>query len=388
MDQQIDGGDNSRPPSCVEKVAFSIFKYFPYGGLQLDMMRIAKEFVRRGIKVELFCMDYDAEDAPPEITFRTLPAKGWAQHTQARNFEKQLAQVLKNEKFDAHISFSRVLPADWYFAADFPVGDDAKRSLFQKLSLRYRTFAAMERNLFSVDNGTKILCSTIHQQEMYQKLYNTPAERFFQLPPGIDESFSQALSLRSKRDVLREKLGVTDDENLLIQVTSAFRTKGIDRSIAALASLPENIRSKTRLLIVGRGKSAPYAKFASRCGVGEQVIFAGGRNDVAELIAASDLMIHPARNEVTGTALLEALACGTPVLCSGNCGFAKLAKESGGVVLPRRFRQKILNRTLMVLLSTPGKLSDLQMEAENYGKNGDFYRRAKAAVELITGITE
>ena len=62
MDQQIDGGDNSRPPSCVEKVAFSIFKYFPYGGLQLDMMRIAKEFVRRGIKVELFCMDYDAED--------------------------------------------------------------------------------------------------------------------------------------------------------------------------------------------------------------------------------------------------------------------------------------------------------------------------------------
>ena len=157
-------------------------------------------------------MDYDAEDAPPEITFHTIPAKGWTRHAQARNFEKQLAEVLKNKKFDAHISFSRVLPADWYFAADFPVGDDTKRTLFQKLSPRYRTFAAMERNLFSVDNKTRIFCSTIHQQEMYQKLYDTPAERFFQLPPGIDESFSGALSLRSQRDELREKLGVADSD--------------------------------------------------------------------------------------------------------------------------------------------------------------------------------
>ena len=52
---------------------------------------------------------------------------------------------------------------------------------------------------------------------------------------------------------------------------------------------------------------------------------------------------------------------------------------------PRLFRQKILNRTLMVTLSTPDKLADLQMEAENYGRNGDFYRRAQCAVDLITG---
>ena len=104
-----------------------------------------------------------------------------------------------------------------------------------------------------------------------------------------------------------------------------------------------------------------------------------------ELMAAADLMIHPARNEATGTVLLESLACGTPVLCSSNCGFSPLVKESGGLVLPRLFRQKILNRTLMVVLSTPDKLTDLQREAENYGRSGDFYRRAICAADIITG---
>jgi hypothetical protein len=42
----------------------------------------------------------------------------------------------------------------------------------------------------------------------------------------------------------------------------------------------------------------------------------------------------------------------------------------------------------MVTLSTPGKLADLQQEAENYGRNGDFYRRAKCAVDLITGCIQ
>ncbi|MBO7327885.1 MAG: glycosyltransferase, partial [Lentisphaeria bacterium] len=108
-------------------------------------------------------------------------------------------------------------------------------------------------------------------------------------------------------------------------------------------------------------------------------------SDVPELIAAADLMIHPARNEAAGAVLLESLACGTPVLCSANCGFSPMVKEAGSLVLPKLFRQKILNRTLMVALSTPDKIADLQQAAENYGRNGDFYRRAKYAVDLITG---
>ena len=386
MEQIIEGGDSSRPPSCTEKkVVFSVFKYFPYGGLQLDLMRMAQEFVSRGIKVVVYCMSCDIEQIPEGMEFRKLPAKGWSNHSRARNFEKKLRKELENESFFAHIAFNRLTPADWYFAADMPFVESAKRSFLQKLLPRYRTFAAMEKELFHPENKTKIFCITNAQQRDFQRLYDTPSERIYQLPPGIDEKFANALSLREKRDEIRSKLGIHEDETLLIQVSSAFRTKGVDRSIAALAFLPESIRCKTRLLVAGKGDPSAYIKFANRCGVGRQVIFAGGRSDVPELIAAADLMIHPARNEAAGAVLLESLACGTPVLCSANCGFSPMVKEAGSLVLPKLFRQKILNRTLMVALSTPDKIADLQQAAENYGRNGDFYRRAKYAVDLITG---
>lgn len=385
MEQIIDGGDSSRPPSCTEQVAFSIFKYFPYGGLQLDMMRMAHEFLSRHIRVVIYCMGYDIDEVPEGVEFRVLPARGWSNHRKARSFEKLLAKELKKDKFIAHVAFNRLVPADWYFAADMPFVESAKRSIFQKMLPRYRTFAKMEKSVFSPESKTKIFCITQAQQKDFQRLYNTPSERIYQLPPGINERFASALTFREKREELRHELGVSDDQILLIQVSSAFRTKGVDRSIAALAFLPESIRKKTRLLVVGRGDPKAYMKFAARCGVAEQVIFTGGRNDVAELTAAADLMIHPARNEATGTVLLESLACGTPVLCSANCGFSPFVKEAGSLVLPRNFRQKILNRVLMVTLSTPDKLADLQQAAENYGRNGDFYRRAKCAVDFITG---
>ena len=385
MDQVNDGGNSSRPPSCAERVAFSVFKYFPYGGLQLDMMRIAQEFTARKIKVTIFCMGYETEDIPDGVEFRVIPVRGWSNHAKALDFQKKLAVELSKEKFLTHVAFNRLTPADWYFTADMPFVESVRRSFFQKLLPRYRTFAGMERALFSPENDTKILCITPAQQKAYQRIYGTPGERMYQLPPGISRHFAEAWKLRESRDDIRRELGVAEDEALLIQVSSAFRTKGVDRSIAALASLPDHVLRKTRLLIVGRGKISAYAKFASRCGVRGQVIFAGSRDDVRELISASDLMIHPARNEAAGAVLLESLACGTPVLCSANCGFAPMVKESGSLVLPRLFRQKILNRTLLVTLSTPGKLADLQSEAENYGRNGDFYRRAERAVDIITG---
>ncbi|MBR7131553.1 MAG: glycosyltransferase family 4 protein [Lentisphaeria bacterium] len=389
MEQVIDDGDNSsRPPSCTEQVAFSIFRYFPYGGLQLDMMRMAQEFTSRNIRVVIYCMGYDIAGVPPGIEFRVIPVRSWSNHGKALDFQKKLAKELAKEKFLAHVAFNRLTPADWYFAADQPFVESVNRSFLEKMLPRYRTFAGMEKALFQAENDTRILCITQAQQKAFQRLYGTPDERIYQLPPGIDEKFASALELRKNRDELRRELGVGEEDILLVQVSSAFHTKGVDRSIAAVAALPENIRNRTRFLVIGRCRADAYIKFASRCGIGGQVIFAGGRSDVASLIAAADLMIHPARNEATGTVLLESLACGTPVLCSANCGFSPMVKEAGNPVLPRLFRQKIFNRTLMVLLSTPGKLADLQLEAENYGKNGDFYRRAKCAVDLITGCAK
>ncbi|MBE6390494.1 MAG: glycosyltransferase family 4 protein [Lentisphaerae bacterium] len=383
MEQVKVSGDSTRPPSCAGKVAFSVFKYYPCGGLQMEMLHLAEEFTARNIEVVIYCMVCESPVLPPGVSCRVIQAKGWSNHRKIKDFTGKLAKELAGENFLAHIAFNRVYPADWHYECELPFADGENLSFLDKLSPRYQTFSAMEKKIFSPAGQGGIFCVSNRQKRTFQRIYNTSESRMILLPPGINKTFSKASGLRSKRDVLRDELGIGEEDILLIQVTSAFFSKGVDRSIAALAALPENIRRRTRLLVVGRDNPAAYRKFAFRCGVGRQVIFAGIRNDIAELLTAADLMLHPARSEASGSALLEALACGTPVLCSSNCGFSFLVREAGSPVVPGRFRQKILNRTLMLTLSTPGKLADLQSEAENYGKNSDFYQRYAFVADMV-----
>ena len=97
-------------------------------------------------------------------------------------------------------------------------------------------------------------------------------------------------------------------------VGSGFRTKGVDRAIEGLAKLQSTEGNEAQLVVVGHGKPDSYQHLARSLGVGDRVHMLGGRADVPEWMLAADLLVHPARNENTGTVLLEALANGLPLL--------------------------------------------------------------------------
>ena len=370
-------------------IVFAIFKYFPHGGLQRDMMRIAEALLRRGDRVTVFCHIWDDDSPIPEgLEVRKLPARGLSNHARAENFIRKLGEVLKTTPHDRFIAFNRMPGADFYFAADNPFYQTAIRNvgkLGSRFLPRYRTFIAEERSVFSPGSRTVILHLTRRQKEEYMNIYHTPEERFRLLPPGIPPDRKRPADADERRDRKRGELGIGEDETLLLQVGSGFRTKGVDRSIAAFAALPEEFRERTRLLVAGRGREKPLLKLARRLGVDDRVRLLGARDDVPDLLLAADLLVHPARNEAAGAVLTEALAAGLPVLCSGNCGFADYVEESGGLVLPLPFSQRALNKTLLFALSTPEKLEDMRQNAIGYGQHADFCRRADVAADLIRG---
>ena len=385
MDNGDFGDGNVHPPTSSRRVAISIFRYFPHGGLQRDMMSIATELVKRGIEVTVFCISWESAERPAGLRVRKVPCRGWTNHGKVLSFSQNLKKLLRDGKFDIHLAFNKIHGADWYFAGDLPyAGRSDNLAFWKKLLPRHRILTALEREVFSTGSKTKIFYLTDTQKESIQNIYKTQEERMFPLPPGINQMYKGAIEKRGeRREALREKLGVSDDEIMLILVSSAFHTKGVDRAIAALASLPEDERNRSKLFIAGKGDPAKMIKFASRCGVEENVTFLGARDDIPEVLAASDLMVHPARNEAAGSVLLEAIACGTPVICSGNCGFAPLVEEAGGAAVVVPFRQKVLNRTLMVTLSAPGRLEEMQRETESYAGGADFYCRSERAADLI-----
>lgn len=371
------------PYHSQKTVIFSIFRYFPHGGLQRNMMCFAAELTQRGYRVIIYCGKWEAP-LPDNIEVRQLIISAWSNHGRAKKFAERLISELQNEQYLIHVAFNRLAGADLYFSIDKPfIASAQKWNFWKRLSPCYHVFKELEADVFGSKSKTVIMGITRRQLAEYRCYYHTPESRMILLPPGISPECRRPEIPEPIRRNKRLELGVAEDEILLLEVGSGFLTKGVDRAIAAFASLPLEIRERTRLFIAGRGNSGQFRQLAIRFGIANRVHFLGGRDDIPQLLLAADLLIHPARNEVGGTALLEALAAGTPVIVSGNCGFADYVAKSGGIVLRKPFHQVELNKQLWLALSSPERLAELQREATAYGPHADFYRRTQVVAEII-----
>lgn len=164
---------------------------------------------------------------------------------------------------------------------------------------------------------------------------------------------------------------------------SRFRTKGVDRSIDALASLPAALRQRVRLVYVGEGDAGPYRRRAARQGIAEQVTFTGVRDDVAAFYRAADLLIHPPRSENTGTILIEAMLFGLPVLTTEVCGFAfHVQAAQAGIVCAEPFDQTRLNQALADMLQGLGAAS-WHLNGPRYCERTDIDGLIEKAADII-----
>ena len=122
------------------KFAFVIFKYFPFGGAQRDMMRIARECVKRGHRVQIYTLSW--EGPPPEagIEAAVIEARGWANPTRYRNFIADVRARIAEYQYDLVVGFNRMPGLDVYFAADpsFLERAHAERGWLYRLGGRYK----------------------------------------------------------------------------------------------------------------------------------------------------------------------------------------------------------------------------------------------------------
>ena len=366
------------------RFAFALFKYFPFGGLQSDMLRIAECAAARGHEVTVFTGAWEGAAPRSGIHVRLLENGGGSNHRRARVFAERFAAALKQETFDLSLTFNRFGGCDWYFAADNCLAVEMPRkhlSLLLKLLPRYRSFLEQEREVFSPQSRTNIFYITPRQKRDFMRCYGTPEERFFYLPPGISPEFRLRPDAERIRKEKRRELGVPEHSLMLLEVGGHFFGKGVDRVIRAVAALPEELRERCCFCIAGAAQARRILTFGRRCGVPEHSLrVLGPRKDVPELLTAADLMVHPARNEAAGNVLLEGIASGLPVICSEACGFSDFVAEAGGVVVPEPWSDKVFQQQLTEML---GRLGDYRARIISHGGGRDFCRRAGVAVDLL-----
>jgi len=370
------------------QLAFALYKYFPYGGLQRDFLRIAQACQRRGHAIRVYTLEWEG-DIPAGFEVRVAPVRAVRALTNPGRYQRFFAWMraeLQARPADRVIGFNKMPGLDFYYAAD-PCYEEKARTLrggLYRMGPRYRHFAAFERAVFAPSSRTEILMISAAQQPFFEQHYATPKKRFHLLPPGISRDRRAPPDAPRIRAEFRAEFGLRDEELLLLQIGSGFKTKGLDRSLQALASLPPDLASRTRLIAIGQDEPSGFLRLARQLGVNERFAILPGRSDIPRVLLGGDLLVHPAYNENTGTVLLEALVAGLPVLCSAVCGYAHYIEEAqGGQVMPEPFAQSNMNGTLRAILEDEQCRRTWQRNALAFAETADIYSNDERAADLI-----
>ncbi len=369
------------------KFAFCLFKYFPFGGLQRDFLRIAKACVHRGHQVDVFTMAWEGEPEPA-ITVHIVPVTKLQNHSRAQQFVKQIQPQLL--KYDLVVGFNKMPGIDVYYAADTCYQAKARKqhSVWYRLTPRYRHLITYENAVFSVDARMTILLLSKMQQAEFIHFYKTQAERFRLLPPGIAKDRIAPVNAAEIRSSVRGKLGIHANDLLLLLVGSGFKTKGLDRVLLAYAALPDELKDRTYVYIIGEDNPKVFQKQARKLRIESRIKFLGGRHDVADFLLAADLLLHPAYNENTGTVLLEALAAGLPVLTTDVCGYAHYVREArAGVVVASPFQQLEFNRVLAEMLLS-SEYANWKKNASMFAQQADIYSLPERVVDILVASSK
>lgn len=152
------------------------------------------------------------------------------------------------------------------------------------------------------------------------------------LAPGLD------------RAQIRRALGLPQQALVAIVVANLIHYKGHADLLRGLAAVRDRLPAGFHLLCIGRDEGARAGLEALRAelGLGELVTFMGVRNDVPELLAASDLSILPSHEEGFSNAIIEAMAAGLPMVVTDVGGNGEAVEhEVTGLVVPAKATQAI-----------------------------------------------
>ena len=322
------------------KIALSIEHFEPNrGGGETYCRNFGRMLLGQGHEVHVFAFTWDEAEkgfvyhrlpAPPMKTFRRYA------------FAMRAREALQREGFDIIHGFGKSVYMDV-----FRPGGGVHRAwmehearategamlrtwarLRQQFSLDQRLVLKLERMQFGAGGRHRIIAVSNLVRDEILRYYDCEPERITVVHNGANlAKFTPDLRQRFRADT-RRGLGLDDGEIMLLFLGHNFKRKGLHTLIRALPLLRETGR-RFRLVVVGRGRRALCDRLAAELRVAELVRYAGHTDTPERFYAAADIFCFPSYYDPCANVVLEALACGLPVVTSTTNG-------SGEILTPGR----------------------------------------------------
>lgn len=172
-------------------------------------------------------------------------------------------------------------------------------------------------------NATAVHCLSAGIAEQMRNA-GLPEEKIWRRPNAVDIDKFRPAAVADNREIL----------NILF-CGRLERQKGTDILIKAWRLLPESVSQKAQLILAGSGKWEQDLRKEAEDMKNVQFIGAVKRENILDQYQQADIYVHPSRFEGMSNAMLEALACGLPMIATSIDGSKELVfPEKNGLLVP------------------------------------------------------
>lgn len=336
-----------------------------YGGVPRTTYLVSKELVRRGHEVTVFTTDaYDAKSRfafqhspmlmdgikvchfrsmSNYLAYKNLPVAP----TMARALNKHIQSfdlVHLNEYFHFqallvhHYATKKNIPYILQAHGSLPRSvqrQNSKTVLFNK-SQPKKIFDTLFGHSIVKDASRIIATSSVESDQFTQVFPDFPLDKVVHSPNYVDLESYEDLPATGQ---FRKKYNIEENAKMVLFLSRIHERKGADLLVAAFSRLKRTVDFPVKLVVAGpdEGYSRTLRSLAKELEVENDVVFPGLLHEREKLGAYvdADVFVLPSKDryESFGNVVLEALACGTPVIVTNNCGVSEWISPDVGYVI-------------------------------------------------------
>lgn len=305
------------------KIALVILHADPArGGAERYTTDLARALLANGDDATLIAATF--KHVPAGVRQHKLSPRGLTRGGRYESFLDRLGEHLAERDYDVVHAMLPVRHCDVYHPHAGLAGAAVPAfSVATWTNPRRRKMAAVERELLSGEKPPVLLTLSGYVETQVRKTYprlNTHTER---LVNAVDLDKFTPAPLPPGPEQPQRALCVAQD----------FHRKGVVDLLDALQRLNH---PALELVVVGKCDQAYWKKRAEQAGVGKHVTFAGHQSDVRPFYRSSSFFVLPTKHDPCSLVVLEALACGLPVITTRQNGAADVMTDGRhGIILDR-----------------------------------------------------
>ena len=168
-------------------------------------------------------------------------------------------------------------------------------------------------------------CLITINREDYQRAKKKFHAKRTEYVPGVGIDLEKFCSGFVDINEKRKSLGISENDIMLLSVGELSERKNHEAVIRALAGIDN---AEIKYFVAGQGGLQGHlSALIKEYGMEDNITLLGYRTDISELCQAADLFVFPSKQEGLPVAMMEAIACGTPVICSRIRGNVELIQN-------------------------------------------------------------